>query len=92
MVNGVLLIVAAVLFAVVGLSEGMNVIWLGIAGLYLLSGILNLGIYWFANNRKQKKTQQALKKAEEKAAQATTEKQLQEAQEKPAEKVPAEGG
>ena len=70
MINGVMSIVAAVLFAVVALGEGMNVIWLTIAGIYLVWGILNLVVYAVKNSRKQKAAQQALKKAEEKAAKA----------------------
>ena len=70
MINGVMSIVAAVLFAVVALKENMDVIWLAIAGIYLVWGILNLIIYWVKINRKQKTAQQALKKAEEKAAKA----------------------
>ena len=68
MINGVMSIVAAVLFAVVAISEGMSVIWFTIAGIYLLWGILNLIVYAVRNSRRQKAAQQALKKAEEKAA------------------------
>ena len=68
MINGVMSIVAAVLFAVVAISEGMSVIWFAIAVIYLLWGILNLIVYAVRNSRKQKAAQQALKKAEEKAA------------------------
>ncbi len=74
MVNGVMSIVAAVLFAVVALNDGMNVIWVTIAGIYLVWGILNLIAYAVKNSRKQKAAQQALKKAEEKVAQKTPEK------------------
>ena len=70
MINGVMSIVAAVLFAVVALNEGMNKIWLAIAGTYLVWGILNLVAYAVKNSRRQKAAQQALKKAEEKAAKA----------------------
>jgi len=80
MVNGVMSIVAAVLFAVVALNEGMNMIWLTVAGVYLVWGILNLIVYAVKNFRKEKAAQQALKKAEEKAAQKPAEKP----QEKPA--------
>ena len=69
MVNGVMSIVAAVLFGVVVLSEGVNPIWLTIAGIYLVWGILNLIVYAVKNIRKQKAAQAALKKAEEKANQ-----------------------
>ena len=71
MINGVMSIVAAVLFAVVALGEGMNVIWLTIAGIYLVWGIMNLVAYSVKNSRKQRAAQQALKKAEEKAAKIT---------------------
>lgn len=85
MVNGVMSIVAAVLFAVVALNEDMNVIWLTIAGIYFVWGILNLVAYVIKNHRKQKAAQQALKKAEEKAAQQT-----QKAAEEKAALIPAE--
>ncbi len=81
MINGVMSIVAAVLFAVIGINEGMNVIWLTVAGIYLVWGVLNLIAYALKNIRKQKAAQQALKKAEELAAQKTAQK----VQEKPAE-------
>ena len=82
MVNGVMSIVAAVLFGVVALSEGVNPIWLTIAGIYLVWGILNLIVYAVKNIRKQKAAQAALKKAEEKA--------IQNQQEPKREQVPAE--
>ena len=69
MINGVMSIVAAVLFAVVALNDSMKVIWLTIAGIYFVWGILNLVVYVIRNYRRQKAAQQALKKAEEKAAQ-----------------------
>ena len=96
MVNGVMSIVAAVLFAVVAISGGMNVIWIAIAGIYLVWGILNLIVYSVKNSRKQKAAQQALKKAEEKAAQAAAEKQVlpdaEKHEEKPADTQLTVGG
>ena len=86
MINGVMSIVAAVLFAVVAISEGMNVICFAIAAIYLVWGILNLIAYSVKNSRRQKAAQQALKKAEEKAAQAAADKQVQAIAEKPVEK------
>ena len=83
MINGVMSIVAAVLFAVVALKENMDVIWLTIAGIYLVWVILNLIVYAVKNSRKQKAAQQALKKAEEKAAL----KAVPKAEEKTAEKA-----
>lgn len=76
MINGVMSIVAAVLFAVVALQDGMNMIWITVAGVYLVWGILNLIAYSLKNIRKQKAAQQALKKAEEKAAQKPEEKKI----------------
>lgn len=62
MINGVLHIVAAVLFAVVSVQNGMNIIWLGIAGVYLVSGVINLAIHAL----KIRKMEKAAKKAEQK--------------------------
>ena len=45
MINGVLLIIAAVLFAVVYLFGDMGVLWLWIAGFYLAAGIADLVIH-----------------------------------------------
>ena len=88
MINGVMSIVAAVLFAVVAISEGMSVIWFAIAGVYMVWGILNLIVYAVKNIRKQKAAQAALKKAEEKAAKIA----VAAPEQKSAEVKPAEGG
>ena len=42
MINGVLLIIAAVLFAVLYLFEGLGIMWLWIAGFYFVAGALDL--------------------------------------------------
>ena len=42
MINGVLLIIAAVLFAMLYLFEGLGVMWLWIAGFYFVFGVLDL--------------------------------------------------
>ena len=42
MINGVLLIVAAVLFAVLYLFEDLGIMWLWIAGFYFVAGVLDL--------------------------------------------------
>ena len=62
MINGVLHIVAAVLFAVVSLNDGLNMVWMAIAGIYLAAGIINLIVHAV----KVKKIEKAAKKAEEK--------------------------
>lgn len=60
MVNGVMHIVAAVLFAVISLDGGLNYIWMGVAVIYLVTGILNL----LGHAIKVKKIERAAKKAE----------------------------
>ena len=60
MINGVMHIVAAVLFAVIGINDGVNVIWLSIAGVYLVTGAINLAIHGL----KMRKMEKAAKKAE----------------------------
>ena len=63
MINGVMHIVAAVLFAVISIKEGTSVIWMGIAGVYLVTGIINLVIHAL----KIRKMEKAAKKAEQNA-------------------------
>ena len=65
MINGVMNIVAAVLFAMVYLFGNMGVMWLWIAAAYLLLGICNLIAYAARNHKKQK---QSAKLAEAAAA------------------------
>ena len=52
MINGVLLIIAAVLFAVVHLFGGLGIMWLWIAGFYLVAGIADLVIHAVKEKRK----------------------------------------
>ena len=61
MINGVMHIVAAVLFAVISVKEGINIIWMGVAGAYLVTGIINLAIHGL----KIRKMERAAKKAEQ---------------------------
>lgn len=79
MINGVLLVIAAVLFAVVYLFGKMGVLWLWIAGFYLVAGIANLIFHVIREKRKlhtanqevkkhAKKAEEAMKKAEATAA------------------------
>ena len=67
MINGVMHIVAAVLFAVVSLNEGINMVWMGIAGVYLVTGIINLIVHAL----KVRKMEKAAKKAEAENSQKT---------------------
>ena len=45
MINGVLLIIAAVLFAVLYLFEGLGIMWLWIAAFYFVAGVLDLVVH-----------------------------------------------
>lgn len=60
MVNGVMHIVAAVLFAVISLDGGLNYIWMGVAAIYLVTGILNL----LGHAIRVKRIERAARKAE----------------------------
>ena len=60
MINGVMQIVAAVLFAVVYVFGNMGIIWLWIAAAYLAMGIINLIAYAARNHRKQKQSAKQL--------------------------------
>ena len=61
MINGVMHIIAAVLFAVIALQGGFNAIWMGIACAYLVTGVINLTIHAL----KIRKMEKAAKKAEQ---------------------------
>ena len=88
MINGVLLIVAAVLFAVVYLFGGLGIMWLWIAAFYLAAGVLDLILHVVkekakvrAANKKAAKTAQeaeASRKQAEKAKNQLTEPKQEE--------------
>ena len=83
MINGVLLIVAAVLFAVVHLFGGLGVMWLWIAAFYLVAGILDL---IFHVVKEKVKVRAANKKAEKTAQEAeASRKEAEEAKKQLAE-------
>jgi len=67
MINGVMHIVAAVLFAMVYLFGDLGVMWLWIGAVYLVLGIANLIMVSIRNAKKQKEAEkkEAAKKAEE---------------------------
>ena len=54
MVNGVLLIVAAVLFAVNGLGKELETVWLCVAGVYLAAGVVDLIVHSIKSRKKRK--------------------------------------
>ncbi len=84
MVNGVLLIVAAVLFAVLYLLEGLGIMWLWIAAFYLVAGILDLVFHWV---KEKAKVRSANKKAEKTAQEAEASRKQAEESRKEAEEV-----
>ena len=83
MINGVLLIIAAVLFAVVYLFGNMGILWLWIAGFYLVAGIADLVVHVIREKRKlhsaNKEAQKSAKQAEEARKQAENVKKQEEA-------------
>lgn len=82
MINGVLLIVAAVLFAVVYLFGDMGILWLWIAGFYLIAGIADLVIHVIREKARlrsaNKEAQKSAKEAEEARKQAQPVKNTEE--------------
>ena len=74
MINGVMHIVAAVLFAMVYLFGNMGIMWLWIGAAYLVLGILNLAAYAARNHKKQKQSaKEAAKEAAKQAEAASAE-------------------
>ena len=69
MINGILLIVAAVLFAVVHLFGGLGMMWLWIAAFYLVVGVIDLTVYYLKNKSRiraaDKKAAKTAREAEE---------------------------
>ena len=74
MINGVLLIIAAVLFAVLYLFEDLGIMWLWIAGFYIVVGVLDLGMHVLKEKAKiraaNKQAAKTAKEAEESRKQA----------------------
>ncbi len=80
MINGVLLIVAAVLFAVLYLFEGLGIMWLWIAAFYFVFGVLDLVIHVLKEKGKLRAAnKQAARTAKEAEA---SRKQAEEAKKK----------
>lgn len=69
MINGILLIVAAILFAVVYLFGGLGIMWLWIAAFYLAVGVIDLTVYYLKNKSRiraaNKEAAKTAKQAEE---------------------------
>lgn len=84
MINGVLLIVAAVLFAVLYLFEGLNILWLWIAGFYFVSGVLDLVMHVL---KEKSKVRAANKKAAKTAQEAEASRKQAEESRKAAEEA-----
>ena len=86
MINGVLHIVAAVLFAVVYLFEGLGKLWLWVALAYMVIGLLNLVGHVFSVKMKQKA---AVKEAKAKEAEKVKAEEAEKAKAAEAEKAKA---
>ena len=85
MINGVMHIVAAVLFAMVYLFGNMGIMWLWIAAFYLVVGIVNLISHVV---REKVKVRAANKKAEKTAQEAeSSRREAEEAKKKLIENV-----
>ena len=87
MINGVLLIIAAVLFAVLYLFEDLGIMWLWIAGFYFVVGVLDLGMHVLKEKAKiraaNKQAAKTAKEAEESRKEAEeSRKQAEEARKK----------
>ena len=87
MINGVLLIIAAVLFAVLYLFEGLGIMWLWIAGFYFVAGVLDLIFHVVKEKSKvraaNKQAAKTAREAEESRKQAEeSRKQAEEAKKK----------
>ena len=75
MINGVLLIIAAVLFAVLYLFEDLGMMWLWIAGFYFVAGVLDLVMHVI---REKAKVRSANKQAAKIAREAEESRKLAE--------------
>ncbi len=84
MINGVLLIVAAVLFAMVYLFGGLGIMWLWIGAFYLVAGILDLVLHTV---KEKVRIRAAKKKAEKTALEAEASKKQAEESRKEAEEA-----
>ena len=69
MINGILLIVAAILFAVVYVFGQLGIMWLWIAAFYLVVGVIDLTVYYLKNKSRiraaHKEAAKTAKQAEE---------------------------
>jgi hypothetical protein len=84
MINGVLLIVAAVLFAVLYLFEGLSMLWLWVAGFYFVVGVLDLVMHVL---KEKFKVRAANKKAAKTAQEAEASRKQAEESRKAAEEA-----
>ena len=92
MINGILLVVAAILFAVVYVFGQLGIMWLWIAAFYLVVGVIDLTVYYLKNksriraaNKEAAKTakqaEEALKQVEAVRAQEQSKKLMEFAKE-----------
>lgn len=81
MINGILLIVAAILFAVVYVFGQMGIMWLWIAAFYLVVGVIDLTVYYLKNKSKIRAANKEAAKTAKQAADALKQVEAVKAQE-----------
>lgn len=81
MINGILLIVAAILFAVVYIFGQMGILWLWIAAFYLAVGVIDLTVYYLKNKSKLRAANKEAAKTAKQAEEALKQVEAVKAQE-----------
>ena len=81
MINGILLIVAAILFAVVHLFGGLGKMWLWIAAFYLAVGVIDLAVYYLKNKSRIRAANKEAAKTARQAEEAMKQVEAVKAQE-----------
>lgn len=92
MINGVLNIVAAVLFAVVAVKENFSTVWTIIAGVYLFAGVIDLIVHSIKVSRMKKTAMKAEQEKIQQAAAKAEQEKLQKAQQEQQKKENTEAG
>ena len=83
MINGILLIVAAILFAVVYVFGQLGIMWLWIAAFYLVVGVIDLTVYYLKNKSRIRAAHKEAAKTAKQAEEALKQVEAVKAQERP---------
>ena len=81
MINGILLVVAAILFAVVYVFGQLGIMWLWIAGFYLVVGVIDLTVYYLKNKSRIRAANKEVAKTAKQAEEALKQVEAVKAQE-----------